>query len=91
MDKKEPRFLKTRKDELIGGGFFVFRRFTSSGRIRISPKGMPFEHPTFEAASLEAVRLAHANPEKKFCVLRELSEAILTETIEPNQEALDHG
>ena len=45
-----------RQNEEIGGGYFVFRRGDRTNRVR--PGKMPFEHPTKEAATEEAARLA---------------------------------
>lgn len=53
---KKPSFFKPRRDEVIGGGFFVFRRGVDTGRIR--PGGSPYEHGTLESAQAEAERLA---------------------------------
>lgn len=46
---------KPRRDEVIGGGFFVFRRGDAG---RVNPGGWPYEHGTLEAAQAEADRLA---------------------------------
>lgn len=54
--KKPSYFHKPRRDEVIGGGFFVFRRGVDTGRIR--PGGFPYEHGTIESAQAEAERLA---------------------------------
>lgn len=53
--KKPSYFNKPRRDEVIGGGFFVFRR-GDAGRVR--PGGLPYEHGTLEGAQAEAERLA---------------------------------
>lgn len=55
---KDPR--KAREGEVIGGGWFVFRRGDGTGRIR--PAHWPFEHASKEAAEAEARKLAEANP-----------------------------
>lgn len=44
-----------RDGEQIGGGFFVFRRGSKTGRVR-TPE-WPFEHSTLDAAQAEAARL----------------------------------
>lgn len=49
-----------RPNEQIGGGFFIFRRGSTTGRIKtgyIKHGKMPFEHPSLEAATAEAERL----------------------------------
>lgn len=65
-------FLKTprdpRKDEQIGGGYFVFRRGDGTGRIR--PSQWPFEHPTICAAKREADKLAATQPGYQFDVVQ---------------------
>ncbi len=50
---------KPRLNEVVGGGFFVFRRFDDTGRIH--PKNWPYEHGSLEAAQAEAARLAAEN------------------------------
>jgi len=59
---KENKKAKPRNDELIGGGYFVFRRGKRTGRIGVSYKRVPFEHPDYAAAEKEANRLANENP-----------------------------
>lgn len=49
---------KARKGEVIGGGFFVFRR--GDGTKRIRPSMWPFEHGSFASALAEAARLREA-------------------------------
>jgi len=46
---------KARKGEVIGGGFFVFRRGDDTKRIR--PSMWPYEHGSFSQALAEAERL----------------------------------
>lgn len=53
--KKWPGFPGARPHEEIGGGHFVFKRGRKTGRIE--NRGIPFEHPTLEAAINEAARL----------------------------------
>lgn len=59
---------KSRPDEVIGGGWFVFRRGGDTKRIRAS--NWPFEHGSFEAAAAEAKRLADKEPGKAFDVVQ---------------------
>lgn len=50
-----------RTNEKIGGGFFVFQRGRTTGRIKVGHimrGAMPFEHPNLEAAIDEAARLS---------------------------------
>lgn len=63
----DPR--QTRPGEVIGGGHFVFRRTSGTGRIR-APE-WPYEHPTREAAETERARLAALFPEERFVVISE--------------------
>lgn len=49
-----PAAQNVRKGEIIGGGFFVFRR-TNQGRIW--PARCPYEHGSFASAIAEAKRL----------------------------------
>jgi hypothetical protein len=59
--------------EVVRGGFIVFRRGTSLGRIKINPNKPPFEHATLEKATSERDRLAHANPGVEFSVFQMVS------------------
>lgn len=81
-----PHNLKPRPGEHIGGGFFVVRRHTSSGRMTVCKNGMPFEHPTFESAATEAIRLAELQPGKPFCVMAQLGDAIVAAAQEKVEE-----
>lgn len=55
-----------RTDEMIGGGYFVFRRYTGTHRIKMA--STPFEHPTRDSATVQANALAAANPGMQFDV-----------------------
>lgn len=63
-----------RKGEQIGGGFFVFRRGTTTGRIRPG-RLWPFEHPTLAAAEAEAQRLANHWPGQTFITVQQVAAA----------------
>jgi hypothetical protein len=78
MDGKKHN-LKQRKGEKIGGGYIIMRRHTTSGRVKVNPTGMPFEHPDIISAMDEMRRLAHANPGKKFCILQQVADCVVTE------------
>lgn len=59
-DASAPVRPKQRHNELIGGGYFVFKRGGRTGRIKtgnIVRGKMPFEHPTLDSAMTEANRL----------------------------------
>lgn len=60
MDKLNLRGkpLHVRKNEVIGGGYFVFRRGNYAGRIKPSEK--PYEFPSLLAAQEEQKRLTAA-------------------------------
>lgn len=51
-----------RRNETIGGGFFVFRRGKKTGRISVSQWNLQFEHATLAEALAEAARLAAKHP-----------------------------
>lgn len=58
---------KPRRGETIGGGYFVFRRGDSTGRIR--PALWPFEYASVEEANAEAARLSAGQPGEVFIVV----------------------
>lgn len=49
------------KGEVVGGGFFVFRRGKRTGRVGCFFSTVPFEHGSFESAATEAQRMATVN------------------------------
>lgn len=89
MGVRRPKSFESRRErgEVVGGGFIVFRRHSTSGRVSAPSDGLPFEHPTLEAAAMEADRLADLNPGKRFCVFRQVVDAVcpVEETIEPKK------
>ena len=70
------RKLKSRaaKGEKVGGGYIVMGRHSSTGRVMVSPIGLPFEHPSQESAEAEMRRLAAMKPGMRFCVFAQVSE-----------------
>ena len=63
VDHKAKKFgrPRARRNEKVGGGYFVFKRGRRTGRIKtghILAGKMPFEHPDLESATNEAARLA---------------------------------
>lgn len=69
---------RIKRGEVVGGGFFVFRRGVTTGRIKVDPERLPFEHATLDVAQAEAVRLAAANPGVIFSVFQEVTRAMST-------------
>lgn len=71
MTAKAPRrrSFKTRPNEIIGGGFFVFRRGKKTGRVGVFTN-LPYEHGSFEQALAEATRLAALCPGETFEVFQ---------------------
>lgn len=71
MTAKAPRRRspKPRPNEIIGGGFFVFRRGKKTGRVGVFTT-MPYEHGSFEQALAEATRLAALCPGETFEVFQ---------------------
>ncbi|MBA8821473.1 hypothetical protein BRY73_16265 [Ochrobactrum sp. P6BS-III] len=63
------RSSKPRLNEIIGGGFFVFRRGKKTGRVGVYTT-MPYEHGSFEQALAEATRLAALCPGETFEVFQ---------------------
>lgn len=59
-----------RTGEVIGGGWFVFRRGGYANRIKPSEK--PYEHPTEESAVAEHKRLSEKYPTHKYSIFREV-------------------
>lgn len=72
MNPKQHANRKAR-GEVVGAGYFVFRRGRTSRRIKPDFKGFPFEHATLQAAEAEAARLARLNPGNEFVVLQQVS------------------
>lgn len=62
-----------RKNEVIGAGFFIFRRGDSTGRIR--PALWPYEYPSRERAFAQAQNLATQYPGGVFEVFGSLGKA----------------
>lgn len=58
-----------RKNEVIGGGFFVFRRGKQTGRVSVATT-LPYEHGSFEQALAEATRLATLCPGETYEVFQ---------------------
>ena len=65
---------RQRHNELVGGGHFVFCRGGRTGRIKtgaIMAGKIPFEHPTLESATAEAIRLSELHG-RSFVVLSQI-------------------
>jgi hypothetical protein len=66
--------IRQRRNELVGGGHFVFCRGGRTGRIKtgaILAGRLPFEHPTLESATAEAIRLSEIHG-RSFVVLSQI-------------------
>ena len=72
---------KPRQGEVIGGGYFVFRRGDSSGRIR--PSDWPFEYDTLVAAQTQAELLAKRRPGYAFEVFARLARHLTSTEPQP--------
>lgn len=69
---KNPRRRRSpapRKNEVIGGGFFVFRRGKLTGRVSVATT-LPYEHGSFEQALAEATRLTKLCPGETYEVFQ---------------------
>lgn len=72
MNAKTPRRRRSpapRRNEVIGGGFFVFRRDKQTGRVSVATT-LPYEHGSFEQALAEATRLAKLCPGETYEVFQ---------------------
>jgi hypothetical protein len=84
--------------EVVGGGFFVFRRGKRSKRLRFKQDAingvavfLPFEHPDMDAALREAARLAHRNPGENYFVFQQVfgPVSVPERTIDPSLQAAE--
>ena len=71
---------RAEKGEKIGGGFFVFRRTSTTGQVRITTNGAsnkvyPFEHGSLDEAVSEAQRRAKKKP-GTYSILHEVAKVI---------------
>jgi hypothetical protein len=69
---------KPRNGEVVGGGFFVFRRGKTTGRISRRVHVPPYEHGSREAAEAEATRLAVQYPGETFAVFQQITTRFVT-------------
>lgn len=74
-----------RANEVIEGGYWVFRR--GDGTKRIRPAQWPFEYGTQEDAMKQAAILAEAQPGERFIVVRQLCECVETHAVEQTEDA----
>lgn len=68
--------MRSRRNEQVGGGYFVFSRGSRTHRIKtghIMAGRVPFEHPSLVSAITEAGRLARIH-KRKFYVFKEVAE-----------------
>lgn len=68
------------RGEVVGGGYFVFRRGETTGRVKINPAKLPFEHGTLEAAQREATALAAKSPGITFSIFQQIGQALVPHT-----------
>jgi hypothetical protein len=75
MDRMSKKLVRSRADkgETVGGGFIIFRRGRTSGRIKLPAIKMPFEHKSFADAKLEMNRLAGLHKGNEFCVFYQVT------------------
>jgi hypothetical protein len=73
---------RTNKGEVIGGGYFVFRRNSVTGRVR-GATSVSLEHGTYKSAYEEADRLSKLEPGATFEVYERI------ETVRINNENQD--
>lgn len=59
---------RAEKGEVVGGGYFVFRRGKRTGRIGVKNSTIPFEHGSRESAMAEVARLEKQYPGETFKV-----------------------
>lgn len=59
--------------DAVGGGFFVFRRGRTTGRIKIDPQKMPFEHATVEDALYAARDQSRKHPGVTFSIFQQIA------------------
>jgi len=67
---------RVRRGEKVGGGYFVFRRGRTTGRIKINPNKPPYEHASLDDATKEATRLAMENHGIDFVVFQQVGRII---------------
>lgn len=63
--------VRDEKGEVIGGGWFVFKRNPKTGRI--SPARFPFEYPDQDAAQKQAAILSTHNGGDEFIVVQSVA------------------
>ena len=63
---------RLKKGEVVRGGYIVFRRGETTGRVKVNPNKLPFEHATLDKASAEALRLSEMAPGIEFCVFHQV-------------------
>jgi hypothetical protein len=96
MEPTDSKWMQPRNGEMIGGGFFVFQRGGTTGRLKVgrAAKSPPLEHPTRESAEAEMKRLANKEVGKEFCVFEQVARCkkeILVPTSTADLDALDHA
>ena len=72
LTSEEIKLKKTRRNEVIGGGYIIFRRGKKTGRIGVKPHCLVFEHGSYESAQKEVARLEEVNPGEKFHIFADM-------------------
>ncbi len=85
--KGTEKWMTPRQGEMIGGGWVIFRRGKTTGRIGNPRKNQsgsrpPFEYPTKQAALIEAERLSDANPTIEYCVFEQVHRVLKNTKVE---------
>jgi len=78
---------RLKKGEVVHGGYIVFRRGQTTGRVKVNPNKLPFEHATLDKASAEALRLSRDYPGIEFCVFHQV--VSFTEPQRPEAGTMD--
>lgn len=63
---------RTQSGDVVGGGFFVFRRGRTTGRVKIDPQKMPFEYASIEDALYAAREQSRAHRGVTFSIFQQV-------------------
>lgn len=82
--------MRARRNEKVGGGYFVFARGSRTGRIKtghILHGAVPFEHPNYDSAVREAERLSAIHG-REFFVLGDVDMSLASDLLDAAKLAL---